>query len=58
MFQRSTFQKNAILLEIIQSKKKLAQLSFHFLLTNKFLDKNISKINKCGENIPLRNNIS
>ena len=51
MFQRSILQKNTILLEVIQSKQNLAQLSFYFLLSNKLQDKNISKTN---ESIPLK----
>ena len=48
MFQRSIFQRNTILLEIIKSKQKPSkiQMSFYFLLTNEKLDENISKSNE------------
>ena len=49
MFQSSVFQRKTILLEIIQSKQKPSTIKFLFLLTNKLLDKNISKTN---ESIP------
>ena len=51
MFQRSIFQRNAILLEIIQTKQKPSTIEFLLTLTNTFLDKNNSKTN---ESIPLK----
>ena len=51
IIQCSIFQRNTVLLEITQNKQNLAQLSFYFPLTNKLLNKNISKTN---ESTPLK----
>ena len=44
MFQRSSFKRNIILLEITQLNKILAQLNFYLLLANILLEKNISEM--------------